>query len=763
MPWTFHRLKCSCLNPISKAIPVAPLSSKNKISDLITLFKTQAPIDLLGSPLNQREDQISTSIEPDPPILSDLLVLQDTLLLYPPTSASTSTSSIEDQSSTCLSSRDLVDLIRHIVSHLSGLERERDLVRAAAVASSGGGRRKGTNATGGESSGLGNKSIGKGTKKSINHGKNQSISIRGNGNGNGNRRNPNKEGSLNSNREKEREKIQREMELNGGKWSSWGGVWNSIGRGISLGTISGGEVGIASDLNSTRKATQISSQDQAVESKSQDHRTRRENDSAEISAPTTSASKALEASSGSDGAFKKPLPQRLGFGDYITIPDGIGAKRVWSGAEETFKGWGASFGIGSGKEDVQGEETSKKEDEVTQEADSTSKKEEVETIPIQPEIEPEASRPEPQESEINNPSERRDSHTAPNVDLSDLAEAMNDRTPEQEKKQFKEDTANEEPSKELEPLLTSEVETSSNLPTTAISQPTPPIKSFPSLSVTSAAWYTSRLPKDNSSGSSSSVKGFDGSNSSAPTASITTTTQEDLDSEVQSSRGSIKSGSTKTAVSNGGSSKKSHSILKDELLLLGHDHELDGWGDEAPLEFSRLKVFVGEDDRIKSKETDEEDKSSRETSTQLEVLYTTRRLLTIILVLSSNSLATTNSSEPQSHLRDISQMTCNSKSIDSTSSKLLLPCWTLLRRVQRLLNDETRILEKQAENSEIEKTNFLHFSPSESVIQDRLFSNSSLTAIENFGVPISNRSLGQLGDEADAEGQLLSVRQISRR
>lgn len=186
-------------------------------------------------------------------------------------------------------------------------------------------------------------------------------------------------------------------------------------------------------------------------------------------------------------------------------------------------------------------------------------------------------------------------------------------------------------------------------------------------------------------------------------------------------------------------------------------------GRQAPLEFSRLKVFVGGDDRIKSKETDEEDKSSRETSTQLEVLYTTRRLLTIILVLSSNSLATTNSSEPQSHLRDISQMTCNSKSIDSTSSKLLLPCWTLLRRVQRLLNDETRILEKQAENSEIEKTNFLHFSPSESVIQDRLFSNSSLTAIENFGVPISNRSLGQLGDEADAEGQLLSVRQISRR
>lgn len=653
-------------------LPVVPSVPLSRLAQLINSFASEHLTVAMGntddiSSFGQRGTESAADspkadasrTESSRPLLHDLLLLHDTSLLFPSASSGSADSASKEQQKSpkgsseaspviqadppvdiigTLSAEDRRNIVRHVVSHLSGLERERQLVRAAAAASAGGARRR-------EHSSRANS---------------QDRSKR--------RRDPsNLSGSLTLRKQKlaETQSAQRKDgktataadadEKQSGRWSSWGGVWTSLGRGISLGGPASESATPATSHTNSPPATGSHSPVPSVPIK------RRSANGSPARGVEGSSPRSADPSGALD-----VLRQRLA--DALPSTDASGVtKRAWNGAEGALKSLGAGLGLNSGYgSEASGSlpkqltvpdepqaasdtaptapvertdslstvgdahEVAEEEEAKDANAESAEPTAEAQVEEKQPSNSLSDADPAPLE-EPSGPGETS-SHTAPNVDLSQLAEAMNDRTPlatteaevelnivpvetHNEKREelapaLVADPSIEQPEQSEQPQESAETElpdasraedaivpSTAALSTGASELPKPeterkePFKAFPSISITSAAWYSARLNKE--SGGGTSEKGASrGLNS---------------DAEVASLRGSEHTAS---------STVDSESVQTQTQVH--QDPDVDGWGEEVPVPFNSFRVYLG------GSETLIPDDEERDSPVQeLDVLYTT--------------------------------------------------------------------------------------------------------------------------------------------
>uniref|UniRef100_V5GT40 Uncharacterized protein n=2 Tax=Kalmanozyma brasiliensis (strain GHG001) TaxID=1365824 RepID=V5GT40_KALBG len=186
-------------------------------------------------------------------------------------------------------------------------------------------------------------------------------------------------------------------------------------------------------------------------------------------------------------------------------------------------------------------------------------------------------------------------------------------------------------------------------------------KAFPSISVTSAAWYNTKALRSETGGATSSPK--------LPSAASIFSDQD-------------KSGDTREPfdMSLGGVSMQSEH----------HDFELDGWGTERPRPFESFRAYVGESEVPITHESLTLLQEDPFQSTEYRVSFTTRRLLTFVLI--ERVPATTGSSLAAQ---------------GSDTASILDDAWQILRRTQRILNDYHRAT--AAKQSDETAVRFLHF------------------------------------------------------
>ncbi len=112
-----------------------------------------------------------------------------------------------------------------------------------------------------------------------------------------------------------------------------------------------------------------------------------------------------------------------------------------------------------------------------------------------------------------------------------------------------------------------------------------------------------------------------------------------------------------------------------------HDFELDGWGYEQPQPFQSFRCFIGESDIPVSYESLALLQEHPFACAEYRISYTTRRLLTLVLI---EKVPSTAGSTLAIHGSDTTAV------LDDT--------WQILRRTQRILNDYSRLAQAKSEN-----------------------------------------------------------------
>lgn len=112
---------------------------------------------------------------------------------------------------------------------------------------------------------------------------------------------------------------------------------------------------------------------------------------------------------------------------------------------------------------------------------------------------------------------------------------------------------------------------------------------------------------------------------------------------------------------------------------LPHDVRLDGWGTETPVPWHYAPLYVGGPDQVPL--TDDRGTSHDDA---VDVVYTTRQLLTVVLVWPHGATDT------------------------EARASWLAPSWELLRRVQRCLNDKQRKAQASSSSDAAEPASFVH-------------------------------------------------------
>ncbi|SOV05747.1 uncharacterized protein UDID_06251 [Ustilago sp. UG-2017a] len=191
-------------------------------------------------------------------------------------------------------------------------------------------------------------------------------------------------------------------------------------------------------------------------------------------------------------------------------------------------------------------------------------------------------------------------------------------------------------------------------------------KAFPSISVTSAAWYNTKALGSDPAVTASSPKLPSAASMLATTCNLNAKATKDESTEApDTSLGSI-------------------SVSSEH-----HDFELDGWGYEQPLALQSFRCFVGDSDLAISYESLTLLQEERFECGEYRVSFTTRRLLTLVLI---EKVAPTVGS------------TLAMKGNDT--AEVLDDAWQVLRRTQRILNDYDRLA--QVKVQEERSVRFLH-------------------------------------------------------
>ncbi|EPQ26370.1 uncharacterized protein PFL1_06018 [Pseudozyma flocculosa PF-1] len=731
-------------------ISVVPSAPRSKLARLMNDFASR---HLAGDavPSVAYDDQASNADQPRRQTqqqrqqpCKELVVLSDTLVLWPPTdagcfdtdAAAEAPELASDSTPRFLEASERVDILKRVISHLTGLERERALIRAATAAGVGDSKRKTvTGAVRDKKSSRSSKSR-QTTATALKIKTAPSASPKGKGNA--------KDESASSTPSSFQD---------AGKWSAWGGMFANIGKGLTFKGASSevaSERGVVSEpaspehsaatkqavegqvdttaqagsglASSEASAAAGGASDDAGGTASQDAT----GGAAAVHVDDTGHSETKEAS----GPFQG-LQQRLA--DAIPIQD---AGKMWTGAENAWKGLGASLGLGISATSTDGGIARSAQEAASPTATS-------------------ASAPDPGASDIDADttmdSQRRESLTQPDVDVAELAEALGDgvaglrpspatREPSTATVRARDfgvegsrgdaDESVGSVSDVLQPsggaVLDGDASIdeedggkSEDLARSPSVSTTESTKAFPSISVTSAAWYSSKPLK---------------AKPAAPVAAQTAeTSKEDAASgggvgKMQSidPAGEAVAKTSETSTTPGPAAGAGNPRLQAEekLASIHHDFELDGWGDEEPVPFQSFPCFLhGGDDTLSAEMAerggvdgarDGDDVDDDDDLVELEVSFTSRRLLTIVIIervdrnqrrrRSATSLKSSRSGSTQA----------------SGVESILSPAWEVLRRAQRMLNDHERAHKARLAGEEERASRFLHLDGATLTMHNRL-------------------------------------------
>ncbi|PWZ01131.1 hypothetical protein BCV70DRAFT_205722 [Testicularia cyperi] len=679
---------CECI----AGFPVVPRAPRFKLAKLMHSPSVQS----LQSGKNGRRE---------------LIILADAALLWPPTDAGCLDSEDEDLDEidpvdstfgTPKNHRQPLDaeikseLLRRIVSHLNGLEKEKDLIRAAAVSSVSDGRRRGTSGAIRERSSAGS------NKRDIRTGLLSSGA-------------PAQKRVVSSpvSQIRSTSASSTASSLNDtSRWSNWGSVFSGFGRlPFKGGETAGGSetpvptVSLPDQSNPgeyvSEHAPPVDHTDDARTTIATKSSSATSNQLPERSGAETPDGKIAASYPKSAPSLARPGPldliqQRLA--EALPIQEAGG--KIWSGAETAFRGLGASLGLGNGSTPNKGG------DEAANSNPSASETKDA---------------PGPSESELSDHERVADasidadetdssivtkvSILEPEVNVSELAAALeggsapytdsqaetaeelstHDHLHTIQKTIPSEDDANTptdvgerilSPGNHLPSRITEEGSSSGD---SASIRTGSSAKAFPSISVTSAAWYnTKALKSDASTGIASSSPKLPGlvDKTGKPTTSSSFANISGKDTGAWGNNGVDDSDVGDTSL--GAASFQSEH----------HDFELDGWGQEQPAPFQSFRCFVGKTETPIPCEAGAQPLESSDRLATYQAAFTTRRLLTLVLIEPEKQNATETKEEVPTEVLD--------------------GAWQLLRRVQRLLNDHERVSKVRAETSTESSVQFLH-------------------------------------------------------
>ncbi|SPO28869.1 uncharacterized protein UTRI_05089_B [Ustilago trichophora] len=634
---------------------------------------------------------------------SEMVILSDTAVLWPPTDAGCfdsedeaedgdeSTSHTENNRSEqdrVLATQQLMDpetkaeLLRRVVSHLTGLERERDLIRAASVSSTSDGRKRGT-----------------------------SGAIRERGSSTTNSKTDMRNGLLSASTNKKRvvsSPIMQQRSTSASsyassttestRWSNWGSVFSGLGK---LGFRGNGDSSARSEVRESKPA--------AVDALDEPGASGISINTADLSAAEVraghdegpTASSPIEASanpkdgdaSGGEEA-SSPLQvfsQRLA--DAIPIQEAGG--KMWTGAELAFRGIGASLGLanaptppaatnnriadpsaqGAASKPAQDRDISERDRfadasfDTNGDGDADADASVVTKVSI---LEPEVDVNELAEALVTDEDALNLSISEPFDESADAIVSTSKAVPEAEveqtKPQLKAETGaathsgpDAEGSDPISPTTDTHVGSDAASIRTSASA-----KAFPSISVTSAAWYNTKALRADPAVTTSSPKlpSIAGGGIFSPMGKADACHAEPA---LDTSLGGI-------------------SVQSEH-----HDFELDGWGYEQPQPFQSFRCFVGDSDTPVSYESLGLLQKHPFQSTEFRVTFTTRRLLTLVLIEKVGSTVGSSLAVHGSDNRDV-----------------LDDAWQLLRRSQRILNDYDRQTKAQQKIDGNAAVRFLH-------------------------------------------------------
>ncbi|KAJ9474725.1 hypothetical protein PHBOTO_004607 [Pseudozyma hubeiensis] len=622
----------------------------------------------------------------------DVVVLSDTLVLWPPTDAGCLDSEDEredaDESGSILkrsksspSAHQVVDpqtkadLLRRVASHLTGLERERDLIRAASASSTSDGRKRGT-------SGAIRERGTSGSKMSKRDMRNELLSAS----------TANKKRVVSSSAPQQRStsasSFASSTTADSTKWSNWGSVFSGLGK---LGFRGNADTSAQSEATDTSTAVDASTAEpeaadvstatsdlSAIDTSVVEQEV--PSSSSPIEAPANSSRDAKEGEIGEPSSPLHFFQQRLA--DVVPIQEAGG--KMWNGAELAFRGIGASLGLANvpvtNKQETEGDKSTSssrpaQDGDVSESDRFADASFDTNGADLDASVVTKVSILEP-EVDVSELAEALGADEDLSADLSVteatplpdnfgadlLAKSKSETEPDQRmKRPLKLNTAVPAESSGSEPI--SPPDESRALDAASI-KTSASAKAFPSISVTSAAWYNTKALRSNTAAASPKH---------ATAASIFTSPQNKPNVERRETPDPVD-----TSLS-GVSVQSEH-----------HDFELDGWGHEQPQPFQTIRCYVGESDEPISHESLALLQEHPFQSDEYRISFTTRRLLTLVLIEKVPS--TTGS-------------TLFSEGTDTSGA--LEDAWQVLRRTQRILNDHDRIAKSKVED-EHSAVRFLH-------------------------------------------------------
>ncbi|KAN0063062.1 hypothetical protein ACQY0O_004225 [Thecaphora frezii] len=696
----------------------------------------------------------------------EFVILLDTSVLWPPTDAGCfdavaapaaeaddeegkDDEDIRTDHASFLEARDRVDILRRVISHLTGLERERALIRAAAAAGISDSKRKSVTGA------IRDKSRDKSSAASRQTTTAAALRLT-------------MGGSPKSKAKRDDSSASTPSSLtDAGKWSAWGGVFANLGKNL---TFKGQEPepattaqvrareavapGKANDNESNAAPAAADGGADSSPSKAPE-KDARSNEASEgqIRVDATGRSEAKEAS----GPFQA-LQQRLA--DAMPIQD---TGKIWIGAETAWKGLGASLGLNNGTDSP---------DRAMNRAKLGDRSKAAAEGAAEGSAEPAAvveSTAEVSDQPAGDGANAAATHIQPEVDVAELAAALDDDgatnvgaasmaqppiSDENQPGKTEAEAENEDKTEtdaETQVLDDADVDAATQqanpadrsdaMPRSPSVSTTESSKAFPSISVTSAAWYSSKPLKSSATG--------------PVTSSAEAETMSSKNSVLEATIEGASSPRSKTPEPAKATEAAAASIVDGRPTLVDagralasvhHDFELDGWGDEEPAPFQSFHCFIeGTDaplsaDKVGNDEVDAAAELGGDGLTELRVSFTSRKLLTFVLIERFDPAPARRGSAAS---RQSSQ---SGTALGSGADALLVATWELLRRAQRMLNDHER-LQKVRAGDEERASRFVHLDGPTLTVHNRLNDETAGAA-------------AKLDDEAEAcaQGHCMAAR-----
>lgn len=570
------------------------------------------------------------------------------------------------------------ELLRRVVSHLTGLERERDLIRAAFVSSnSDAGCRRGTSgairergSSKRDTRGLLSANTNTGTSKK------RVVSS-----------------PIMQQRSASASSFASLTTTESNRWSNWGSVFGLGKLGFRAGaadssvrsvTTAGDNTADAADASNisivTSNASGVGSRATAAARQGDAPTISSPVGAPTISSPVGAPTKTNDTTGAAEGGEASTSPLQV----FAPIQEAGG--KIWTGAELAFRGLGASLGLANASASASSTDDDATPAKTTEQDGDISERERF----ADASFDTNGTGADADASVVT-----KVSVLEPEVDVSELAEALGadeeelveqaggdppsqssegaeeqaaaksvsvfgQEAPKTEIKAAALNTSNDDPMASSDDTQLCAGSDGASIKTSASA------KAFPSISVTSAAWYNTKALGSDPTVTASSPRLPSAASMLATTCNLNAKATKDESTEAPDT-------------SLGGISVSSEH----------HDFELDGWGYEQPLALQSFRCFVGDSDLAISYESLALLQEERFECGEYRVSFTTRRLLTLVLI---EKVAPTVGS------------TLAMKGSDT--AEVLDDAWQVLRRTQRILNDYDRLA--QVKVQEERSVRFLH-------------------------------------------------------